>query len=306
MFLRRSSFLNKKVSGRPSPPISAFLFFLLMLGIALFEVGCQEQPVKNLDEKSGQSLNLEKILYKDNTSIDNTAKDYTPDKNYQAVPQQWGETVSGVKTRLDTNDSVIALTLDACGGPDSSGYDQELIEYLSAENVSATLFINSRWIDANPETFLMLSQNPLFEIANHGYEHKPLSVNGRSAYGIKGTESIQAVIYEVSLNDRKIMELTGNKPKFFRPGTAYCDEIGVKIANDLGEEVVAFSILGDAGATFSKEQVKQALLKAEPGSIVIGHMNHPEKETAEGFKLAIPELKKRGFRFVKLSEYPLR
>ncbi len=282
-----------------------------MLGLAVFEAGCQQQPVKNLEDKSGTSLKLEEISYKDNTSIDNTSIDnspgqLTPDNVYQTTPQQWGETVSGVKTRLDTNDSAIALTLDACGGPDSSGYDQELIEYLTAENVSATLFINSRWIDANPETFLMLSQNPLFEIANHGYEHKPLSVNGRSAYGIKGTESVQAVIDEVSLNDRKITELTGNKPKFFRPGTAYCDEIGVKIANDLGEEVVAFSILGDAGATYSKEQVKQALLKAEPGSIVIGHMNHPEKETAEGLKLAIPELKKRGFRFVKLSEYPLR
>ena len=288
--------------------IRLFLIFLLMLGLTTFFVGCQNQPANNPEEKTGQSLKSDEISNKDAASVDYTS-DSTPDinyNNYPEIPRQWGETVSGVKTRLDTDDSVIALTLDACGGPDSSGYDQELIEYLSAENVSATLFINSRWIDANPETFLMLSQNPLFEIANHGYEHKPLSVNGRSAYGIKGTESIQAVIYEVSLNDRKIMELTGNKPKFFRPGTAYCDEIGVKIANDLGEEVVAFSILGDAGATFSKEQVKQALLKAEPGSIVIGHMNHPEKETAEGFKLAIPELKKRGFRFVKLSEYPLR
>jgi peptidoglycan/xylan/chitin deacetylase (PgdA/CDA1 family) len=36
------------------------------------------------------------------------------------------------------------------------------------------------------------------------------------------------------------------------------------------------------------------------------HMNHPEGETAEGLMGAIPELKKRGFRFIKLSEFGLR
>jgi peptidoglycan/xylan/chitin deacetylase (PgdA/CDA1 family) len=36
------------------------------------------------------------------------------------------------------------------------------------------------------------------------------------------------------------------------------------------------------------------------------HMNHPERESAEGVIEAIPELKNRGFRFVKLSEYRLR
>jgi peptidoglycan/xylan/chitin deacetylase (PgdA/CDA1 family) len=36
------------------------------------------------------------------------------------------------------------------------------------------------------------------------------------------------------------------------------------------------------------------------------HMNHPEGETAQGVIEAIPEMKKRGFRFVKLSEIGLR
>ena len=36
------------------------------------------------------------------------------------------------------------------------------------------------------------------------------------------------------------------------------------------------------------------------------HMKHPESETAEGVIEAIPEIKKRGFKFVKVSEYGLR
>ena len=46
------------------------------------------------------------------------------------IPKEWGENVAGVKTRLNTNRKVIALTFDACGGPKGSGFDGELIHYL--------------------------------------------------------------------------------------------------------------------------------------------------------------------------------
>jgi peptidoglycan/xylan/chitin deacetylase (PgdA/CDA1 family) len=221
-------------------------------------------------------------------------------------PQQWGEKVTGVKRELNTEERVIALTLDACGGPEGSGYDNDLIRFLEANRIPATLFINSRWIDANPETFRRLAKNPLFEIANHGTEHRPLSVNGRSVYGIKGTENVAQAAAEVWENQRKIEKLTGKKPKYFRSGTAYYDEIGVQIAHLLGEEVVNYNVLGDAGATYSRKQVKAALLHARPGSIVLLHMNQPSHDTAEGVMDAVPVLKKRGYRFVQLDEVPLQ
>lgn len=221
-------------------------------------------------------------------------------------PIQWGERVDGVKTRLDTNEKVIALTFDACGGPNGTGYDEKLINYLIKENIPVTLFINSRWIDANPQIFQELAKNPLFEIENHGTHHKPLSVVGKSAYGISGTQSVEEAMDEVLLNQEKIQSLTGKKPQFFRSGTAYYDDVAVRMVGELGDNVVNYNVLGDAGATFSKTQVKNALLHAAPGSIALLHMNHPEKETAEGVILSIPELKKMGFRFVKLNEYPLK
>ncbi|MCL5934925.1 MAG: polysaccharide deacetylase family protein [Firmicutes bacterium] len=219
---------------------------------------------------------------------------------------QWGEKVAGVKSKLDTDERVLALTFDACGGPKGSGYDSDLINFLIKEKIPATLFINSRWIDANYNTFISLVKNPLFEIGNHGFRHKPLSVNGKSVYGIKGTKDPGELVEEVLVNERKIESATGKRPKYFRPGTAYCDEVAVKIVGELGEEVVNFSVLGDAGATYSREQVKKACLSSTPGSIILLHMNHPEKDTAEGIMMAVPELKKKGFRFVKLSDYPLK
>jgi len=221
-------------------------------------------------------------------------------------PLQWGETVSGVRTRLDTGEKVVALTLDACGGTKGNGVDARLMDFLAQERISATLFVNARWIDANPELFRRLAANPLFEIANHGMWHKPASVSGRSVYGIQGTKDAGELVEEIERNARKIEVLTGKRPKLYRSGTAYYDEVAVEVSNALGHQVAGFSILGDAGATYSAAQVKATLVKAGPGDIVICHMNHPESGTGAGIMAAVPELLRRGFRFVRMSDYPLK
>lgn len=216
-------------------------------------------------------------------------------------PEEWGTDVSGVVTGIETEEKVAALTLDACGGNDD--YDQDLIEFLIREEVPATLFVNSRWIDDRPEVFRNLADNPLFTIANHGTQHLPLSVDGRSAYGIQGTENVKEVLKEVLVNEEKIQQITGNKPVYFRSGTAHYDEIAVEIINELGKKVIGFDVSGDGGAEFTAEQVQAAFLEAEPGSIILAHMNQPQGETAEGIMAAVPKLRERGFRFVKLDAY---
>lgn len=222
------------------------------------------------------------------------------------TPSQWGEKVTGLKTRLDTNEKVIALTLDACGSTKGKGVDSRLINFLTREQIPATLFINARWIDANPELFKTLAANPLFEIANHGTWHKPASVSGRSIYGIKGTKDAYELVDEIELNAHKIETITGKRPTLYRSGTAYYDEVAVEIANSLHHQVAGFSLLGDAGATYSATQVTAALLKAKPGDIALLHMNHPESGTGAGIMAAVPELKRRGFHFVRMSDYPLK
>lgn len=225
---------------------------------------------------------------------------------YGKKPAQWGERVPGVRTRLATDEKVIALTLDACGSAGGKGVDDRLMDFLVREQVPATLFINARWIDANPELFRRLAANPLFEIANHGLRHKPASVSGRSIYGIQGTKDTVELVEEIELNARKIEAVSGTRPKLYRSGTAYYDEVAVEIARALGHEVAGFSVLGDAGATYTAAQVTAALLGATAGSVIICHMNHPESDTGAGIMAAIPELRRRGFSFVRMSDYPLR
>lgn len=218
-------------------------------------------------------------------------------------PVQWGENVSGVVRTFDTQKKEIALTFDACGGSlRSSGYDAELIDFLIQNRIPATLFINSRWIHSNPEIFAQIASNPLFEIANHGTAHRPLSVNGKSIYNIPGTSSAEEVAREINGNGDLIEKLTGKRPLFFRSGTAYYDEKAVTIAHKNGVEIAGFSVLGDAGATFSASKVAQQLLSAQSGDIVLLHMNHPEAGTKEGVIEGVTKLKAEGFSFIRLSE----
>lgn len=217
-------------------------------------------------------------------------------------PRTWGFEAPGVVRALPATRRVIALTFDACGGPGGSGYDHSLIDFLRRREVPATLFLNSRWIDANPAAFRRLAGEPLFEIANHGTRHRPLSVTGRSAYGIAGTRNAGEVYDEVARNQIKLTRLLGVPPRFFRSGTAYCDDVAARIVTDLGERFVSFSVNGDGGATFTPEQVRRAVTAAGPGSIVICHMNHPEAGTARGIAAAVPRMLACGYRFVRLSD----
>jgi len=217
-------------------------------------------------------------------------------------PHSWGFGGPGVIRDLLTSRRVMALTFDACGGRGGSAYDQALIAFLRRREVPATLFINSRWIDANPAVFRQLAGEPLFEIANHGTRHLPLSVSGRSAYGIPGTRNAGQVYDEVAGNQVKLTRLLGVPPRLFRAGTAYCDDVAARIVTAMADRLVSFSVNGDAGATFTPGQVRSTVTAAPAGSIVLCHMNHPGSGTAQGIAAAVPRLMAAGYRFVRLSD----
>ena len=213
------------------------------------------------------------------------------------VPTQWGMALPGITTSFPANGREIALTFDACPG----GCDDALIDTLVRTGVPAVLFLNSRWIDAHPDRAAQLAANPLFEIGNHGTRHVPLSVTGRSAYGIRGTRSVNEVIDEVWTNHNKIAALTGRPPTWFRTGTAHYDDVAVSIVHELGETPLGFTVNADNGATASASLVRSNISAAAPGSIVIAHMNHPKSGTAAGVGAAIGAMQAAGWNFVPVS-----
>ncbi|MVU79165.1 polysaccharide deacetylase family protein [Nocardia sp. ET3-3] len=208
--------------------------------------------------------------------------------------------LDGIVTGFNATGKQFAITFDACGGPGNNDIDENLLAFLQAQQIPATLFLNKRWIDANPARAGQLANNPLFEIGNHGTAHCPLSVNGRAAYEIKGTASPQAAVDEVWGNHQRIIALTGHAPRFFRTGTAHYDDVAVSIVKDLGETPVGFSLNADYGATATSTQVQNNMLTAKPGGISLAHMHRPKAGTGAGMLASLPTLVANGFQFVHL------
>ncbi|MQY19286.1 hypothetical protein NRB20_23710 [Nocardia sp. RB20] len=215
-------------------------------------------------------------------------------------PRTWAMAMPGIVTTFVPAGKQMALTFDACGGPGNDEMNEVLMNFLISQRIPATLFLNQRWIDADPGRAGTLADNPLFEIGNHGTRHCPLSVNGRSAYGIAGTASAQQAVDEVWSNHERLIRLTGRAPRFFRTGTAHYDDIAVRIVHELGETPVGFSINADAGATFSSPQIQREMAAVVPGSISIAHMHRPRSATAPGMIAAVTRLRSAGYQFVHL------
>lgn len=267
---------------------------LIALSAAGWLTGCGKAPAQQPAAAVQTAAPVEKPIP---TLAEEAAK-------YKDVkPRQWGEQVDGVLTRVPTTEKVIFLTFDACGGPYGSAVDQKLLDFLNKEKVEATLLLNSRWLDANPELAKKLAANPLFSLQNHGTLHRPLCVNGRSVYKIQGTRSVAEVYEEIMGTDAKLKELTGKRPRFFRSGTAYYDEVAVKVAQDLGYTITGFDILGDAGATYSKARIIKVARAARPGTIIIYHMNQPRSATSAGVPEVVKNLRAAGYEFKKLEDY---
>ena len=196
----------------------------------------------------------------------------------------------------------VCLTLDACGGPGGSGVDIDLVDMLISRQVPFTAFLNSRWVEANPDLTDRLAACPTVEIANHGTSHLPLSVTGASAYGIPGTADAGEVWDEIMGNQAALTERTGRAPRFFRPGTAHWDDVALAIAARLGLRAAGFSINGDGGATFPADTVAAEVGRAGAGDVVISHMNQPGADTGAGYLTAIPAMLAEGTAFLTLSE----
>lgn len=227
-------------------------------------------------------------------------------------PLAWGTALPGVLGRTPVR-SVVAngrrrpvacLTFDACGNSGSgasNGFDADLIAYLRARRIPATLFISFRWAVAHPHLTSVLAKDPLFEIGNHGTLHRPVSVSGRAAYGIRGTASAAEAVREVWQNTLHLQELVGRRPTLFRSGTAHYDDVGVAIIRSLGLLPVGFGTNADFGATASSSMVARQLRGMTSGGIALAHMNRPSGGTAEGVRAAVPRMQAEGRAFRRVS-----
>ncbi|MCU0954720.1 MAG: polysaccharide deacetylase family protein [Hyphomicrobium sp.] len=228
---------------------------------------------------------------------------------YAPVPPEWRGAIRRVK--LPAGKKLIALTFDLCElTGEVAGYDAELIDTLRTNGAKATFFAGGKWMRSHQERTRQIMADPLFELANHAEAHRNLRLlsgnalkeeiegpqrayeNERAAFGntqcVRGDDGFQSIPERMGL---------------FRFPFGACNKAALDAVNDAGLLAIQWDIsTGDPVPAQSSEAIAAAILRAKPGSILIGHANGRGFHTAEALKVALPKLKAKGFEFVTVTE----
>ena len=193
-------------------------------------------------------------------------------------------------SRVSTALPVVALTFDACPTRDRRGFDREVFDILRRHKVPATVFVSGRWVEKHWREAKELADEPLIEFGNHSYRHPAFS-----------RMSIPKVREEIDATDRLIASLgrqsVGVRPPFGDWAAWLPEATG-------GQPVVLWDVVsGDAGGHISADAiVNKVSAGAQPGSIVVFHINGRGTYTRQALPRIIRRLRARGLRFVRVSE----
>lgn len=186
----------------------------------------------------------------------------------------------------DDGDKVIALTFDAAWGADKT---LKIIEILREYGAHATFFLVGFWIDKYPEETKAIASAG-FDIGNHSENH----LNMPRLSTEKITEEITSV-------NKKVFDLTGQTPVFFRaPFGDYANNL-MTCLEDMNMVGVQWSIDSlDWKGLGVKAITERIVPKAKSGDIVLFHNN--SDHVLDALPVVLDALKNKGFRFVTLSE----
>ncbi|MFJ8691527.1 polysaccharide deacetylase family protein [Streptomyces roseolilacinus] len=206
-------------------------------------------------------------------------------------------------------EKTVALTFDADmtadQGPRAARGERfdnpALIATLRRLEVDATVFMTGRWAEEYPDQARSIGTDPRFEIANHSYSHHAFR---SPCYGLP-TLSRREMAADV---DRAFTALraTGARnvvPYFRFPGGCY-DDAALRALAPARVTAVQWDVVsGDAFATDADAVAEQVLDGVRPGSVVVLHCTlSAAPVTEQAVRRIVPELRARGYRFVKVSE----
>ena len=175
----------------------------------------------------------------------------------------------------------IALTFD--DGPNTTT-TSHVLDLLEREGIAGTFFLIADNItpDSVKSVYRALAMG--CDIENHSVTHSPMSQ--------MTPEQIQQEVGECT---RRIMEITGQEPSFFRPPF-------IAVSQPLLDHVNLTFICGSGCEDWvptvsAEERARRTLENAKDGEIILLHDTEGNENTVEALKTIIPALKKRGFTF---------
>ncbi|HBZ81396.1 MULTISPECIES: polysaccharide deacetylase family protein [Brevibacillus] len=205
--------------------------------------------------------------------------------------REYYETRGEIVWEVPTKSKIIALTFD--DGPDP-GYTPQIAALLKKYEAKSTFFVVGSRVSQYPEVVRSLAQDQ-HEIANHTYSHPDIR-----------RLSPEQLREEVEKTQEAIHSATGIRPALFRPPGGYYSESIVHTAKQSGFLVIMWSWHQDTRDWADpgvKKIVDKVLNNARNGDIVLFHdYGGNRKQTVQALEQILPELKKRGYSFVTVSE----
>lgn len=228
---------------------------------------------------------------------------------FAPVPREWRGAIRRVK--LPAGKKLVALTFDMCETPGQvTGYDAALVDTLRANGIRATFFAGGKWMRSHAERTQQLMADPLFEMANHGEAHRNLRLLAGNALKeeIDGPQR-SFEVQRAALGARSCVKddpgFASVSPRLglFRFPFGACNQTALDAVNDAGLLAIQWDLsTGDPVPAQSAQAIAEAMLRAKPGAIIIGHSNGRGFNTAEALAIALPQMKAKGYEFVTVSE----
>ena len=192
--------------------------------------------------------------------------------------------------QVPTSEKLIALTID--DGP--SEYTREILSILEANDATATFFIIGSQVGGQEETLqdIIRGNN---ELGNHAMRDEP----SRSLSNADLTKQIGAVKEKIN----KAYDSVGIEPppKYFRPGSGFFSSRMRETLAGLGYRLVLGNIYPhDPQIPFWRLNANHVLSMLQPGGIIICHDRR--SWTAPMLRKVLPEMKRRGYRVVTVTE----
>ncbi|WP_432068370.1 polysaccharide deacetylase family protein [Streptomyces sp. C10-9-1] len=204
---------------------------------------------------------------------------------------------------------LVALTFDADmtadQGPRAARGERfdnpGLIAALRELKVPATVFMTGRWAEEYPGQARSIGTDPLFETANHSYSHHAFTPDCYGLPVIARTDMRADV--ERAFRAFEKAGVRNTVPYFRFPGGCH-DAAALRAVGPTGVTAVQWDVVsGDAFATDADAVAEQVLAGVRPGSLVVLHCTRSAAPVTEpAVRRIVPELRRRGYTFAKVSD----
>jgi peptidoglycan/xylan/chitin deacetylase (PgdA/CDA1 family) len=199
----------------------------------------------------------------------------------------WGSPHPDVLYSVDIEHPMLALTIDDGPDPETT---PAILDVLERNGARATFFVLSDRVEGNEELLRRMVEEG-HELGNHMARDFP-------------SVELPPKQFESELLEAEQALSPFDHTRWFRPGSGWYNEEMLRILSKQGYEVALGSIYPLDAQIPSSSLARNVLLwRARPGAIIVLHdVGKRGLRTAKTLAEVLPELKRRGYRVVTLSE----